>query len=104
MEVPQGIHGKIIWDSPSNPQGEGGEQGDALMPLLFAVGQHQALVAAHRQLQNNESIFVFLDDIYMVTTPERVGAVCAIVQEELRVHACIRIRTRKQWCGRIGQG
>ena len=43
-------------------QGEGGEQGDALMPLLFAVGQHQALEAAHRQLQNNESIFAFLDD------------------------------------------
>ena len=25
--------------------GEGGEQGDPLMPLLFAVGQHPALVA-----------------------------------------------------------
>ena len=33
------------------PQGEGGEQGDALMPLLFAVGQHQALEAAQRQFQ-----------------------------------------------------
>ena len=26
-------------------QGEGGEQGDALMPLLFSLGQHGALVA-----------------------------------------------------------
>ena len=73
------------------------------MPLLFAVGQHQALEAAHRQLQNNESIFAFLDDTYMVTSPERVGAVYAIVQEELRVHACIRIHTGKLRCG-IGQG
>ena len=32
------------------PQGEGGEQGDALMPLLFAFGQHEALQAVSRQL------------------------------------------------------
>ena len=25
------------------PQGEGGEEGDPLMPALFALGQHQAL-------------------------------------------------------------
>ena len=25
------------------PQGEGGEQGDPLMPLLFCLGQHPAL-------------------------------------------------------------
>ena len=28
-------------------QGEGGEQGDPLMPLLFALGQHRALEAIH---------------------------------------------------------
>ena len=65
------------------------------MLLLFAVGQHQALEAAHRQLQNNECIFAFFDDIHMATSPERVGAVCAIVQEELRVRACIRMHTGK---------
>ena len=32
------------------PQGEGREQGDPLMPLLFAVGQHQALEAVKGQL------------------------------------------------------
>ena len=63
------------------------------MILGQSIEQHQALEAAHRQLQNNESIFAFLDDICMVTTPERVGAVYASVQEELRVHACIRIHT-----------
>ena len=26
-------------------QGEGGEQGDPLMPMLFALGQHRSLVA-----------------------------------------------------------
>ena len=47
------------------PHGEGGEQGDALMALLFAVGQ----------LWPEKRIFAFLDDIHMVIMPERVGAV-----------------------------
>ena len=44
------------------PQGEGGEQGDALMPL-FALGQHEALQAVSRQLHPDESVFAFLDDV-----------------------------------------
>ena len=44
------------------PQGEGGEQGDALMPLLFAVGQHTALEEASAQLWPGERN---LDDIYL---------------------------------------
>ena len=35
-------------------QGEGGEQGDPLMPMLFALGQHPALPAAQARLQDNE--------------------------------------------------
>ena len=34
-------------------QGEGGEQGDPLMPTLFALGKHPALVAALRRFQAN---------------------------------------------------
>ena len=54
------------------PQGEGGEQGDALMPLLFAVGQHAALVAAQGRLQQDQLIFAFLDYIYTTSDPDRV--------------------------------
>ena len=32
-------------------QGEGGEQGDALMPALFALGQHNALVTLQLRLR-----------------------------------------------------
>ena len=45
------------------PQGEGGEQGDPLMPLLFSLGMHPALVAAQRRLRPSERIFAFLDDV-----------------------------------------
>ena len=61
------------------------------MPLLFAVGQHAALVAAQGHLQQDERIFVFLDDIYTTSSPDRVGAMYAILQEELYHHCGIRI-------------
>ena len=44
-------------------QGEGCEQGDPLMPLLFSFGQHRALVAVQAQLKEGEMLFVFLNDI-----------------------------------------
>ena len=53
-------------------QGEGGEQGDPLMPALFAVGQHSALAAARTRLQPNEHLMAFHDDLYVVCQPERV--------------------------------
>ena len=60
------------------PQGEGGVQGDALMPLLSAVVQNQVSEAAHRQSQQIESIFVsWMKHINMVTTPEQVRVVCS---------------------------
>ena len=36
-------------------QGEGGEQGDAMMPLLFALGQHPVLEALNRQLPTRKT-------------------------------------------------
>ena len=48
-------------------QGEGGEQGDPLMPALFALGQHQALEAI---LQPSDILMVFVDDVYVTTLPD----------------------------------
>ena len=45
-------------------QGEGGEQGDPLMPLLFSLGQHAALEAAHSRMRTGKTLFAFLDDVY----------------------------------------
>ena len=50
-------------------QGEGGEQGDPMMPLLFSPGLHAALLAVQRQLRRDELIFAFLDDIHLKLSP-----------------------------------
>ena len=66
-------------------QGEGGEQGDPLMPMLFSLGQYNALRAAQARL----------DDVYIITSPARVSAIYAILHEELWRHARIRIHDGK---------
>ena len=51
-------------------QGEGGEQGDAMMPLLFSLVQLPALEAVQAPLIPGELLFAYLDDIYVVSSPE----------------------------------
>ena len=55
------------------------------MPLLFSLGQHGALVAVQAQLKEGEMLFIFLDDIYIICSPARVGE----VYESWRRH-CVR--------------
>ena len=76
-------------------QGEGGEQGDAMMPLLFALGQHPASEAVQHQLVDGESIFANLDDIHIVTVPERTSIVYNLLQNPLWHTAGIRIHQGK---------
>ena len=52
-----------LWESDSGeihsiPQGEGGEQGDAMMPLLYSLGQHGALQDVSRRLGRGEHLWV----------------------------------------------
>ena len=50
------------------------EQGDALMPALFALDQHDALEAIQGRLAQNERHMAFLDDIHALGDwPERQG-------------------------------
>ena len=55
---------------------EGGEQGDAMMPLLFFLGQHRALQAVGEHLQ--EHLFAYLDNTFFVKSPFRVGQLYAV--------------------------
>ena len=95
-----GSPSEYLWEDATGvvhriPQGEGGEQGDPLMPLLFAVGQHGALAATQESLQAGERLVAFLDDIYTVTLPERVGPVNVTLQAELWRHAKITVHGGK---------
>ena len=71
-------------------QGEGGEQGDALMQALFSLDQHSALVAVQEQLGPDERLFAFLDDINVTSSPNRVVPF-NILRRELWTDARIQI-------------
>ena len=89
------FHGRTqrVWCN-SIPQGEGGEQGDPMMLLLFSVGPHHALGVV-RSLRPEEKLMAFLDDMYYSSDPERVGGVCVVVQEALQTHAGISVHGGK---------
>ena len=68
-------------------QGEGCEQGDALAPALYALGQHDTLVAADEQLRPGECLAAFLDDVYLVTTPSRAREALDVVTSSIETRA-----------------
>ena len=76
-------------------EGEGGEQGDPLMPALFALGQHQALEAIQGSLQPSEILMAFQDDVYVTTLPDRVATVEQSVEIQLWDHARIQVNQGK---------
>ena len=76
-------------------QGEGGEQGDPLMPLLYSLGQHAALEAMQARLHPGEKLFAHLDDVWLVSQPERVGQVHNVAEHELWTHAKIQVHRGK---------
>ena len=72
------------------PQGEArrtGRRHDA--PVV------SALEAIHRRMNPGEFLMAFNDDVCMATPPARVGSMYAVVQEELFVHAAIRVHHGK---------
>ena len=75
-------------------QGEDGEQGDPLMPLLFSFGQHSALQSLQSFLPS-EQLFAYLDDFYVVCSPERVGAIFTRLESDLESHVRIQVHQGK---------
>ena len=79
-----------------NP-GEGGGQGDALMPLLYSLGQHGALHKLHsEELREEETLLAFLDDTHVVIPcPDKTKTVYAALQEAMFSTTNIRINPEK---------
>ena len=89
-----------LWESDDGivhqiEQGEGGEQGDPLMPLLFALGQHAILCARDEGLAKGERLMAFLDDVYISTNPEGLKQAYGGAERELWRHARIRVHEGK---------
>ena len=89
-----------LWEDDSGevhtiPQGEGGEQGDPLILLLFCLGQHPALTAVRAELEEGEKLFAYLDDLYIVCAPGRVGEVHDLLKKHLWGHSKISIHAGK---------
>ena len=77
-------------------QGEGGEQGGPLMPLLYSLGQHGALEATQEELAEGEKLVAYLDDIWVVSpVPDWVSHVYGSLQRNLFSHARIRVHGGK---------
>ena len=93
------FHTYVWHDQHGNPhtitQAEGGEQGDPLMPALFSLGQRAALHTVQEELQDGESLFAFLDDIYVLVPPNRVRPVYDLLSHHLFTSAHIRLNAGK---------
>ena len=61
------------------------------MLLLFALGHHRALRSVQSHLLADERLLSFLDDIYVVSQPERTCELYGILARELWVHSRMRI-------------
>ena len=79
-------------------QGEGGEQGDSLMPALFSIGMAEALRNAQTTLQPNETLLAYLDDTYILSTPDRALTAYTSVTTTLRNHTGIDSNLGKTVC------
>ena len=58
----------LLWEDDTGKvhhvqQGEVGDHGDPLMPVLFSLGLHRALVTVKSKLKEGEHLFAFLDDV-----------------------------------------
>eukprot|EP00439_Symbiodinium_sp_Y106_P060789 s3710_g9.t1 len=68
-------------------QAEGCEQGDALAPALFSLGQHEGLEQAAADLRAGEELLAYLDDLYVIT--RSVRPVLDVVTNRVQEHCGI---------------
>ena len=94
------IYPHLVWTDARGTfyevfQGEGGEQGDPLMPALYALAQHDSLVRAQENLHEDDHLFAFLDDLHVATTRDRARAAFWSVTSEVANGAGVRTHLGK---------
>ena len=65
------------------------------MPSLFALAQHDSLMAAQSQLNEDDFLLAFLDDLYIVTSHDRARAAFDVVTSEVASGAGVRTHLGK---------
>ena len=65
------------------------------MPLLFCLAVHNALANIQEQLRPGENVFAFLDDVYVVSLPERTRTIFNLAAEKLGAGAGIELHAGK---------
>ena len=76
-------------------QGDGGEQGDALMPALSCLGLKPALDAIRARLPAGAFIVAYLDDIHVVCDPDDVHELFCFTRDTLQEVCCIDVNLGK---------
>ena len=76
-------------------QGEGREQGDPLMPLLFSLGVHNSLVEGKRPMRPGEYFLAYLDDTFILSQPERARPLYSAMDLQLQTRAGIQLNAGK---------
>ena len=72
-----------------------GEQGDPLMPMLFSLGLHNALEEVQQLLDPGEFLFAYLDDVFILSSPERTREIFNLLENTLPKRAGIHLHTGK---------
>ena len=65
------------------------------MPLLFSLGIHDSLSTVRSRMRHQDSLFTYLDDVHVVSLPDRTREAYNILQEQLLVGAGIQLHTGK---------
>ena len=80
-----------------------GEQGDPLVPKLFSLGLHNALEDVQQNLDPGEFLFVYPDDVFILSSPRRTREIFNLLENTLLKRAGIHLHigNTRDWnaCG-----
>lgn len=65
------------------------------MPCLFAAALHPALTAIQQAIPPGDGCLAFLDDVYLLTSPERAVPTFHIARDAILQHAGINLHQGK---------